>query len=263
MPTHNKMWVHRKWLYTYFHAHSSIAQFLYSPLYVRQCVHSHISVKQNFDPKNGFLFSFRYPPGLYPKSPHPDLPYQQKVAPRAGTRYFRRGLDHQGHVANFNETEQLLVVEDQQSAGQRVFDEFSTKMSFVQIRGSVPVFWAEVNTLRYKPDLQVMDLQDTVRIGSFIALIERLNGLPGWCDASSFARANLSLWWSDSCQLTEPQRLWAACQRSIWEIRSPGVYYLHSFIYFEYYDFARLICLKLNTNTSISTTNAGICVGIA
>lgn len=81
---------------------------------------------------------------------------------RAGTRYFRRGLDHQGHVANFNETEQLLFVEDQQSSGQRVFDDFSTKMSFVQIRGSVPVFWAEINTLRYKPDLQVMDLQDTV-----------------------------------------------------------------------------------------------------
>lgn len=42
-------------------------------------------------------------------------------------------------------------------------DEVATKLSFVQIRGSVPVFWAEVNTLRYKPDLQIMDLQDGVR----------------------------------------------------------------------------------------------------
>ena len=83
---------------------------------------------------------------------------------RAGTRYFRRGLDHEGHVANFNETEQLVFVEDQQSTGQRAFDDFGTKMSFVQIRGSVPVFWAEINTLRYKPDLQVMDLQDTVSL---------------------------------------------------------------------------------------------------
>ncbi|KAF8213463.1 SacI homology domain-containing protein, partial [Mycena galopus ATCC 62051] len=74
---------------------------------------------------------------------------------RAGTRYFRRGIDHTGHVANFNETEQLLLVEDAQPG------EFSTQMSFVQIRGSVPVFWAEVNTLRYKPDLQIMDLPDT------------------------------------------------------------------------------------------------------
>jgi len=96
---------------------------------------------------------------------------------RAGTRYFRRGLDHEGHVANFNETEQLVFVEDQQSTGQRVFDDFSTKMSFVQIRGSVPVFWAQVNTLRYKPDLQVMDLQDTVRPGSIMALFLTIQAL--------------------------------------------------------------------------------------
>lgn len=64
-----------------------------------------------------------------------------------------------------------MFVEDHQSAGQRVFDDFSTKMSFVQIRGSVPVFWAEVNTLRYKPDLQVMDLPDTVRASSIDYLI--------------------------------------------------------------------------------------------
>ncbi|CAK5279942.1 unnamed protein product [Mycena citricolor] len=79
---------------------------------------------------------------------------------RAGTRYFRRGIDHEGHVANFNETEQLLLVEDDPASGGAP-GEIGTQMSFVQIRGSVPVFWAEVNTLRYKPDLQVMDLQDT------------------------------------------------------------------------------------------------------
>lgn len=72
---------------------------------------------------------------------------------RAGTRYFRRGVDHEGHVANFNETEQILLVGP---------DDTSVQLSFVQIRGSVPVFWAEINTLRYKPDLQVMDLQETV-----------------------------------------------------------------------------------------------------
>jgi hypothetical protein len=36
------------------------------------------------------------------------------------------------------------------------------KLSFVQTRGSVPVFWAEVNNLRYKPDLQIMDIPETV-----------------------------------------------------------------------------------------------------
>ncbi|EIW86399.1 inositol phosphatidylinositol phosphatase [Coniophora puteana RWD-64-598 SS2] len=78
---------------------------------------------------------------------------------RAGTRYFRRGIDHEGHVANFNETEQLLLVE---GSGQVSNDNFSDKLSFVQIRGSVPVFWGEINTMRYKPDLQVMDLETTV-----------------------------------------------------------------------------------------------------
>ena len=71
---------------------------------------------------------------------------------RAGTRYFRRGIDPEGHVANFNETEQILLVGD----------ESGTQLSFVQIRGSIPVYWAEVNTLRYKPDVQIMELQDTV-----------------------------------------------------------------------------------------------------
>jgi phosphatidylinositol 4-phosphatase len=78
---------------------------------------------------------------------------------RAGTRYFRRGIDHDGHVANFNETEQIAIVPSQTDS-----NEEATTLSFVQIRGSVPVFWAEVNNLFYKPDLQIMDLQDTVRI---------------------------------------------------------------------------------------------------
>ncbi|RPD81689.1 hypothetical protein L226DRAFT_527952 [Lentinus tigrinus ALCF2SS1-7] len=71
---------------------------------------------------------------------------------RAGTRFFRRGIDPDGHVANFNETEQILLVGD----------ESGTQLSFVQIRGSIPVYWAEVNTLRYKPDVQIMELQDTI-----------------------------------------------------------------------------------------------------
>ncbi|TFK76793.1 hypothetical protein BDN72DRAFT_783263 [Pluteus cervinus] len=82
---------------------------------------------------------------------------------RAGTRYFRRGVDHDGHVANFNETEQILLVEAQTSPGsmRASEDSFVAKFSFVQIRGSIPVFWGEVNTIRYKPDLQIMDSPET------------------------------------------------------------------------------------------------------
>ncbi|ESK98224.1 phosphoinositide phosphatase [Moniliophthora roreri MCA 2997] len=81
---------------------------------------------------------------------------------RSGTRYFRRGIDHEGHVANFNESEQILLVENQNLLGsQRSLNDYAHKFSFVQIRGSVPLFWAEINTLRYKPDLQIMDLSNT------------------------------------------------------------------------------------------------------
>jgi phosphatidylinositol 4-phosphatase len=83
---------------------------------------------------------------------------------RAGTRYFRRGIDLDGHVANFNETEQILLLERQSIPGSVPIsdDNYAVKLSFVQIRGSIPVFWSEINTLRYKPDLQIMDLPDTV-----------------------------------------------------------------------------------------------------
>ena len=78
-------------------------------------------------------------------------------------------MDHDGHVANFNETEQIVLIGGTTPDA----DDFAHRLSFVQIRGSVPVFWAEVNTLRYKPDLQIMDLPDSVgavayrRIGVF------------------------------------------------------------------------------------------------
>jgi len=78
---------------------------------------------------------------------------------RAGTRFFRRGIDHDGNVANFNETEQILLVEEPGgSAGTYI-----TRLSYVQIRGSIPLFWTEINNLRYKPDLLIMELEDTVR----------------------------------------------------------------------------------------------------
>lgn len=63
---------------------------------------------------------------------------------RAGTRYFRRGIDEDGNVANFNETEQILIIPS-----------LNKVYSYVQTRGSVPLFWGEVNNLRYKPLLRI------------------------------------------------------------------------------------------------------------
>ncbi|KAF5314077.1 hypothetical protein D9611_006765 [Ephemerocybe angulata] len=82
---------------------------------------------------------------------------------RAGTRYFRRGIDHDGNVANYNETEQILLIEGPSglTPGFNADSTYSSKFSFVQIRGSIPLFWSEINTLRYKPDLQIMELDNT------------------------------------------------------------------------------------------------------
>jgi hypothetical protein len=84
---------------------------------------------------------------------------------RAGTRYFTRGIDINGYTANNNETEQIVLFDPLSANGQmarRGRVDGREKLSYVQTRGSVPVFWAEVNNLRYKPDLQIMDIPETV-----------------------------------------------------------------------------------------------------
>jgi len=56
---------------------------------------------------------------------------------RAGTRYKRRGVDTDGHVANYVETEQILVYHHY-------------VLSFLQVRGSVPLFWSQPG-IKYRP----------------------------------------------------------------------------------------------------------------
>ncbi|KAJ5734399.1 Phosphoinositide phosphatase SAC1 [Penicillium malachiteum] len=91
---------------------------------------------------------------------------------RAGTRYFSRGIDEQGHVSNYNETEQIVILNDSTGgmsgfAGGQSISNGKTNQdlqvySFVQTRGSVPVFWAEVNNLKYTPKLQVRGVDTAV-----------------------------------------------------------------------------------------------------
>jgi len=91
---------------------------------------------------------------------------------RAGTRYFTRGIDINGYTANNNETEQIILFDPLPANGQNASRgrvDGKEKLSYVQTRGSVPVFWAEVNNLRYKPDLQIMDIPETVSCPQFCA----------------------------------------------------------------------------------------------
>ncbi|XP_015908698.2 phosphatidylinositol-3-phosphatase SAC1 [Parasteatoda tepidariorum] len=57
---------------------------------------------------------------------------------RAGCRLFMRGLNEDGNPANFVETEQIIECD-------------GCKSSFVQTRGSIPLFWNQLPNLKYKP----------------------------------------------------------------------------------------------------------------
>jgi hypothetical protein len=64
----------------------------------------------------------------------------------------KRGISDSGHVANDVETEQ--IVQEVMSSADTRYPHFS---SFVQIRGSVPLFWAQENTFAIpKPDVTVV-----------------------------------------------------------------------------------------------------------
>ncbi|XP_067267139.1 phosphatidylinositol-3-phosphatase SAC1-A isoform X1 [Chanodichthys erythropterus] len=61
---------------------------------------------------------------------------------RAGVRYYVRGIDSEGHAANFVETEQIVQYNN-------------ARASFVQTRGSMPFFWSQRPNLKYKPKPQI------------------------------------------------------------------------------------------------------------
>ncbi|XP_067657111.1 phosphatidylinositide phosphatase SAC2-like isoform X2 [Haliotis asinina] len=76
---------------------------------------------------------------------------------RAGTRSRRRGIDKTGACANYVETEQII--------------EFSPHLvSFVQVRGSIPVFWSQ-SGFKYRPPPR-LDKGDEETHGAFLTHFE-------------------------------------------------------------------------------------------
>ncbi|XP_061402641.1 phosphatidylinositol-3-phosphatase SAC1 [Musca vetustissima] len=57
---------------------------------------------------------------------------------KAGTRFYSRGINEHGQVANYVETEQIVEYNGQ-------------IIAFVQTRGSMPFFWRQLPNIRYKP----------------------------------------------------------------------------------------------------------------
>ena len=89
----------------------------------------------------------------------------------AGTRFNARGLDDDGNVANYVETEQIITY------GNLLF-------SFVQIRGSVPLFWSQkggisqATSLKRTPDFttrifdkHLTELIDDYKLCLFVNLL--------------------------------------------------------------------------------------------
>ena len=61
---------------------------------------------------------------------------------RVGRRFFTRGSDENGNVANYVETEQIVSIGDKHS-------------SYVQFRGSIPVMWSQVPCIKYMPKIAI------------------------------------------------------------------------------------------------------------
>ncbi|KAK7722695.1 hypothetical protein SLS57_004900 [Botryosphaeria dothidea] len=72
---------------------------------------------------------------------------------RAGLRYLRRGIDEDGHVANSVETEQILSPQSWDSEDGKIY-------SFVQFRGSIPLFFSQ-SPYSLKPIVQFWGSPET------------------------------------------------------------------------------------------------------
>ncbi|CAH7669007.1 SacI homology domain-domain-containing protein, partial [Phakopsora pachyrhizi] len=93
---------------------------------------------------------------------------------RAGTRYFSRGINLDGNISNFNKTEMIFYTNLNSNNNSLNHNQHQQHLptsltmanklimaSFVQTHGSVPIFWTEINNLRYKPDLKIMEVPQT------------------------------------------------------------------------------------------------------
>ena len=91
----------------------------------------------------------------------------------AGTRYLKRGITSDGNVANDVETEQILEEVSNWIGRPKI-------SSFIQIRGSIPVYWFQIQNAFYqKPEIKVnlSDIRYVATKRHFSSLIERY-GVP-------------------------------------------------------------------------------------
>ncbi|KAI7898623.1 SacI homology domain-containing protein [Cokeromyces recurvatus] len=87
---------------------------------------------------------------------------------RAGMRYQRRGVNEDGQVANFVETEQIIIFSK---------DDINHVASFIQTRGSIPVFWSQSPySLHPIPILERSEEENEIAFQKHFATQEKLYG---------------------------------------------------------------------------------------
>ena len=89
---------------------------------------------------------------------------------RAGTRFTKRGADATGHVANYAETEQVVLVNERTrqrdfwerdttkdvDRGEEVLPQCQEVFSHVQVRGSIPLHWSSPTDIKtYRPKVRI------------------------------------------------------------------------------------------------------------
>ncbi|XP_042407784.1 phosphoinositide phosphatase SAC8-like isoform X1 [Zingiber officinale] len=95
--------------------------------------------------------SFKSVQLTFKDSPARVLLISRRCNRRLGTRMWRRGANLEGAAANFIETEQILEFE-------------GFRASFLQIRGSIPLLWEQIVDLSYKPQLNIINHDETPKV---------------------------------------------------------------------------------------------------
>jgi hypothetical protein len=83
----------------------------------------------------------------------------RRRALRGGVRFFHRGIDEEGNVANYCELEQVVFLRQQIN-----HDCFKDEVySHCQIRGSCPFFWTQVDEEGHKEKVHIENKDDLLR----------------------------------------------------------------------------------------------------
>ncbi|KAG0368045.1 hypothetical protein BGX24_002973 [Mortierella sp. AD032] len=95
------------------------------------------------------------------KKPFTFAVFSRRSRHRAGTRYFSRGVDADGNVSNFNETEQIVVADAGLDGAASALPGGKIFLAHVQTRGSIPIYWTQINNIKYTPELRIFNNPET------------------------------------------------------------------------------------------------------